>query len=802
MSLELVPEHSSQTKHKNHLNWLLVWAIVMLFVFPASAQTSRHGRRLVILKVDGMGADLLYSTMREIDPATGKSKLPWLTKIFSENGTIFENFYTRGISLSAPSWSMLDTGRRSIIRGNVEYDRFTGYVYDYLNFFPFYLGYAHRRHMDMPAVEVLERAGIPLIVDYYPYAQVLQNFQLFQRGVRWTTLQRALKQSFSTKALLSMVEDGGGPPLNETLQQQLEDDAKTALHQPETFYVDYFTGEVDHLGHATNQPAAMLSVLKHVDALAGRLWTAIQASSLAAQTMFVVVSDHGMNNVPGIFSQSFNLPDLFNSPAGGAHHVITNRHQLQDYKLVGLDPLVSRVTNASNASFYLNGQAAQYPTAWLDLDGNERAFVQLRNSDLNKIHILLQNLAQTNLSPGTRKAVADCLLDTINRHRAAWTKTASELDEELRALGVAVEEAKKEVAARPKKWTEEDHNRGRDKAADRIADRLQDWQEEQVQYSVFLARLRALLAFQPDPIRPLKQKISELVPEMALGDNNTVADLEHYIVGPGEHGPVVDAGGRLDEQQSFRYINYFPLLASQRVRNNPQAALSPKPIDFMAMRLPENAYWLYGDEDSQLLIQVDHAGRIAAKPVGHLEQNADGQIRWQPGTWRPGLPLHLFEDPELHLPAGVDRASWLSEWHTEQEWMTAIHRCQYSNGLIGVVEELSPMDDDIPGPKDINPILLRYERRRRELVQADFHIFAADHWNFNARNSNPGGNHGSFLRISTHSVWMMSGQEIAPHREIEQPYDSLNFASTLLDWCGFTPPLPDRVVPDYRVAPH
>ena len=89
--------------------------------------------------------------------------------------------------------------------------------------------------------------------------------------------------------------------------------------------------------------------------------------------------------------------------------------------------------------------------------------------------------------------------------------------------------------------------------------------------------------------------------------------------------------------------------------------------------------------------------------------------------------------------------------------------------------------------------MLRYERRRRELVQADFHIFAADGWNFNARNFNPGGNHGAFFRISTHSVWMMAGAGL-PVQSIEEPYDSLNFASTILSLLGKPVPMPERVV--------
>ena len=67
---------------------------------------------------------------------------------------------------------------------------------------------------------------------------------------------------------------------------------------------------------------------------------------------------------------------------------------------------------------------------------------------------------------------------------------------------------------------------------------------------------------------------------------------------------------------------------------------------------------------------------------------------WSAQSWAPGFPLHLFEDSELQLPAGTDRAAWLSAWHTEREWMHAVHQCEYSNAVIGITEELSPVEAD------------------------------------------------------------------------------------------------------------
>jgi hypothetical protein len=783
---------------------LLSWLTTAATLSAQSSHTD-HAQRLVILKVDGLNADLLFRTMAQTDPATGKSTLPWLEHIFCENGTIFENFYTRGISLSAPSWSMLDTGRHAIIRGNVEYDRFTGETYDYLNFFPFYLGYARNRTVDMPGVHELDRAGIPLVIDSFGPAHTYQSFQLFQRGVRWETLEQALKRRLSGKAIWLGIESGGSPPLSSVLLEQEESELENRLASPEITYLDYYTGEVDHEGHQTNEEGALVSALKTVDGVAGRIWTAIQKGPFADQTIFAIVSDHGMNNVPEIVSQTFSLPDLLNSPEGGGHHVITNRLQLSDYKIRGLDPLMHRVVTPSTASYYLKGKPEEYPTAWLDIDGNERAAVNLRNSDLNEIHILLQQLRRPDLAQGIRKAAAATLHSVIERNRASWQKTLDELDEEMRALHVEIEARRKEINTLPDKWTREDILQGKDKAARRLQNQLETWQREESAYAAYAAHMTALLALAAPSGAPLDVPIAKLMPELSLGDNNSLWQLQNYVVGPSDAGLVVGANGQLDEERSFRHINYPELLASQRVRNNPQPALSPRPIDFTALRLPdgayagrfdtqEHAYFLYGSPNNQLLILTDAAGRIMLKPVACLVQDQSGKVIWTDARWQAGLPLHIFEDPELEIPAGrQDRAGWLSDWHTEKEWMQAVHKTRYSNGVIGIIEILSPIADNVPGKPGTSPVLLRFERRRRELVQADFSVFASDHWNFNVRFPNAGGNHGAFFRISTHSVWMLAGAGV-PAKQVTEPYDSLNFANTILAIMGRTPPMPDKVV--------
>src|SRR5207249_9813962 len=69
----------------------------------------------------------------------------------------------------------------------------------------------------------------------------------------------------------------------------------------------------------------------------------------------------------------------------------------------------------------------------------------------------------------------------------------------------------------------------------------------------------------------------------------------------------------------------------------------------------------------------------------------------------------------------------------------------------------------------------------------DFFIHACNHWSFGVRGFKPGANHGSFLRVSTHSTLMFAGGEnarIPRATRIEEPYDSLDLMPPLLELTG------------------
>src|SRR6185437_7529645 len=178
-------------------------------------------------------------------------------------------------------------------------------------------------------------------------------------------------------------------------------------------------------------------------------------------------------------------------------------------------------------------------------------------------------------------------------------------------------------------------------------------------------------------------------------------------------------------------------------------------------------------------------------PISNLLQDAAGHLHFRTISWQNDLPLRIYEDPNLNLPTN-DRAAWLNQWHTDLEWLEALHRTNYSNGLIGLHEELArhpyeKLASDDPNLTPQERSMRDLARRQRELVEADMLIVANDHWNFDVRGFNPGGNHGSFFRISTHSTFMIAGGSktgIGQARTIEQPYDSLSFVPTLLALTG------------------
>jgi hypothetical protein len=783
--------------------------VVALVCLASSATTLAQTKRVVLIKCDGLPYDLVDRLVKERDKDTGKSLLPWIDHIFYQRGSRLSSFYVRGMSLSAPSWSLLETGQHLQIKGNVEFDRYTLHTYDYLNFIPLYVAGVVGARLDMPGVEVLDSLGLPLLPDAYAHDERYLAFSLYQRGIRYSTLQNGLQNRFTKSPKELFDEWTMGFELRSALRDQLIRELITKLNNPKIRYLDLMLADYDHIAHHNNDRQSQLAVLQEMDAIFGQIWTAIQQSPHADETALVIVSDHGFNSDEKIYSQGYNLVKLLGSRAGGGHHVITKRRLMLDYAVKGIYPLVPLITTTTPDTYYLKGESTAYPTALLDFDGNERASLHLRDSDLNLLHILLQQMQRRDLPEATRKAATDAFFSVIERRRAGWQRNLDGLKTELKALSQSIEEQRKLWEAQPKKFTKEQQNAGLDDAAKRIFVQLDRSEREQRQYTEYVTTLQNLLGLSAEAFTPSAIKIPNVIAKEAIGEPNTIYELQNYIVGLGPNGLVLNNDGSLNFERSFVRVNYFALLHGVAVRNNVQRGVANRPIDLIATRLSrelvlpliedkqidEDVIWVSAGANSQalLLSRQDANGQLSFRylPISSLTQDADGRLHFQSISWQAGLPLHIFEDPNLNIQSN-DRTGWLSQWHTDVEWLEALHRTAYSNGLIGLHEELARHLYEKLSSADSNlseqeRLMRDFGRRKRELVEADMLIVAQDHWNFDVRGFNPGGNHGSFFRLSTHSIFMVAGGQktnIPRALDISRPYDNLSFVPTVLALTG------------------
>ena len=366
------------------------------------------------------------------------------------------------------------------------------------------------------------------------------------------------------------------------VNQNLKDVITLVDQSPDIDYLDMFSGSFDHISHDNNDRESQLATMQNIDRLIGSIWVAIGKSSRANETALVVVSDHGFTSTEDIYSQGFSLVRLFGGSAGGGHHIITKRWLMMDYSVKGIYPFTPLIRTNSKDSKYLKGMVDEYVTALVDFDGNERSTIHFRNSDLNVLHILLLELFTQKLDPKTKKAATDALFRVIEKNRVNWQTTVDELSVELAALNRRAERDELIVAGFPERLPQDALDLGIGHGNTRFAAHTRHSAGDVSRYGDYVASLKRLLALKPTDLDPKKLKIEDIIAQGAMGEQNSVSQLQDYVVGPGRRGLELSADGSLDFEKSFERINYFDLLLDQRVRNNTQIKIGDRPVDFIA----------------------------------------------------------------------------------------------------------------------------------------------------------------------------------------------------------------------------
>jgi hypothetical protein len=224
-------------------------------------------------------------------------------------------------------------------------------------------------------------------------------------------------------------------------------------------------------------------------------------------------------------------------------------------------------------------------------------------------------------------------------------------------------------------------------------------------YGAYLRSIENLTTLRQETFDPSRHKIEDFIAEESVGETNSVYDLQNYVIGPSNSGFTMTGSGSLNLADAFSRLDYFSLLTQLKTRNNLQESVASRPVDFIAMSVPvealrpalpesllpiDIAIWLFRDADTQALIlgrrDGDGQSWLRYLPVRRLTQDVSGRIHFSPSAWRDNLPLDLWED--LPLPAD-ERELWLSSWHTESEWLHAVHTTKYSNAVISLYEQFT-----------------------------------------------------------------------------------------------------------------
>ena len=94
-----------------------------------------------------------------------------------------------------------------------------------------------------------------------------------------------------------------------------------------------------------------------------------------------------------------------------------------------------------------------------------------------------------------------------------------------------IEEHKKLWETQPKQFTRREIELGYDDQKKRLFAQLEKSMEQEKTYSEYARTLANLLALKKESFAPLKLKLEDLIAKQAMGERNSIYQLQNYIVG-------------------------------------------------------------------------------------------------------------------------------------------------------------------------------------------------------------------------------------------------------------------------------
>ena len=829
------------------------WGILCattLFLGGTLLAVSGHPR-LVLIKVDGLPPDLLAAlsvpeqedywqrlhyapdlrrALRFYQEETGRSiVLPNIRHYFFEDGVYVENVFSETLTLSPCSWALIDTGQPSVIKGHATFSRDTCHLRYHLDGVRDTLDAIRRGDSRTAALWNLDQIGMSLMSDGFDPDRVWSGPQIYRRtgnkalllesGKQWLHNNETGVPGIARSHLSRLVtgidytefaqEMSGIMTARKILQKDL-------LGQERYDYLSPILTLIDHQQHVDPHPANLIHWSVKLDREVGRIFEAVERSSRKSKTIVAMVSDHGSEIQPGRTAFSFPITRAFRRPLFGGHTVKTllaeNAWNAISVPVLGLD--YPRLYESPDSPYGESaGGEKGYPTCFIDNFGNGRAAVNLRNDDLNRLHLILLEIKRSKPDSERWHQLKSMFRQNLERTRR-W------LEPDL-ALFKDYHDGAQNLAFNLLSKTDRD-------ALD-VAWRLQEEIERDVPQIAALELLLRLQFGNDDLEGGLEFErmarsdfeISSLVPKGFLGYPNQVHQLSRYTLGLDEDLKWVTS--TVDKKGRRLPMNYYQILSNYEASNAPVNG-DYNPYDLIVTRIPirhvaealqdiagirvsqrglHNVVWVKStaqqrhDKGGEALIVEDANRRIQYVPVAGLEQVHDLSFRFSLSSGTD--PLGLLARRGVKTPDHISRLDWVRQFHSREDWLAATYQTEYGTAVCMLLDITdNPTEAFIDSPEfqgylthfsspGLKARYLRGLKRKYANQQPDFLVWADELWNFNSHSRTAGGSHSGLRPIVTRTAFLVWGGEntdVASGVTVSQVGTTLDLVPTLFQALG------------------
>lgn len=797
------------------LRTVLCFLLPALLLLQAVTLGADVNPRLIVIKVDGLSALLLEAAIDPEGPASEQIPhpdlfreahremqgvfrrevlLPNIQRYFFEEGSRVENLFSGTVTLSTPAWAVIDTGQRTVIKNQFDFNRSTGRLGRFLDVGRDIRNILVRDAGRTSSLWQLDLLGIPPLLDAFPADRTWASIHFLMRQVRReqltslgeyvlkageerTDLKRIARRHLSYTVFLPDMPDQTEAAL---ARQGAEVVLQAGENEAEVYdLVSLLFPTLDRYFHVDPEYRNILSRMVKLDGRVGRILAAVEQSRRRDETLVALLSDHGLDFDPVYRNYAFPISRWMREKEWGGHNVLSPNIEEFAHSLAvpirGMD-FQSRVYESEHCPYgpAVPGGEKGYYTAFLANEGNPRFDAYLRNSDLNRLHLLLLEVRRFRRDETRLQRIFPVF-------QAAYADARSWLEEDLRRM----KEAAAALAGHAENLVAREDGPSRD-AATRLEADIDGYRGT----IDCLTRLLAVPEDWPSWQRWARKgfRIPDLIPKGYFGPPNRPDQLRAYIAGWKE----APEERWLNGPSGFQRIDY-PALFTGFQATNASAYGNHFPFDFVARDLPvaeiqpdfdrplQQAVWLKGSGDrGEALILESTEGELLYLPIRGLD---------------PSGPVAMVEAAPEADPLGYEdlRARWL----TPRQW--AAFTGDRRPALVPVIlaEIFRPNHEaflDSPAWRrrveaagvEAGPyreaLRYRFDQRR-----PDLRVWAHPGWNVNTRSHTPGGTHGGFSPIENRTIFALWGGrafDLARGRTLPGVHFTQDILPTLLHLMG------------------